>query len=383
MRPRLVLLAAVAFGAWSGASGLGSAATAAPGGGTSASVQGSTVTITVHADLCCTKSASEATVYGPLIQEEVTQAQSIWNAALAKLPVNGCVTLRVAFDVRLRSSGAKPDKDYHQIQIDFTKMDMSFSNDPVGTPYDDTTSAYTKDLYGEFYDADMTTNTWAHELGHLMGLGDDYSHGGFKGPKGQPLPGRDNTMMADKGPHTIDQNLADRLADIASRAKTKMPGCPWTGTIESDSQRIYVYSDGGGAQCNDRWHSDLSFAVKPDATVTGTGTMTLTSGPTCSGKIDTANIVPTREIDFSVSGTKQKGRFTLTFGSTGYRPPPPAASYAGITTLVSTGITATGPPLTIPITRPCTAGGPVATSYTLNSDTFTASNVFALKCKGS
>lgn len=111
--------------------------------------------------------------------------------------------------------------------------------------------------------------------------------------------------------------------------------------------------------------------------------MTLTNGPTCSGKIDTAYIVPTREIDFSVSGTKQKDRFTLTFASTAYRPPAPAASYAGITTLVSTGITATGPPLTIPIARSSTAGGPIATSYTLNSDTLTANNVFALKCKGS
>ena len=80
--------------------------------------------------------------------------------------------------------------------------------------------------------------------------------------------------------------------------------------------------------------------------------MKLTDGPKCSGRIDSSFIVATREIDFSVSGNKQQSGFTLVLGAIGYRPPPPAASYAGITTLVSTGLTATGPPLTIPNSGP-------------------------------
>jgi hypothetical protein len=190
--------------------------------------------------------------------------------------------------------------------------------------------------------------------------------------------------MADKGPHTIDQNLADRVADIADRATGKLPGCPWTGTLDSDSQRDYVYSDGGGAQCTDRWHGTLSFMVGADARIAGTGSMLLVSGPSCSGRIDTASIVSIREIDLSVTGSKQKDGFTITLGSTAVRPPPPAASYAGITSLVfRPPLTGTGPPLTIPTTGPCAAGATAPTSYTLNSDTFSASNVFALKCKNS
>ena len=54
-----------------------------------------------------------------------------------------------------------------------------------------------------------------------------------------------------------------------------------------------------------------------------------------------------------------------------------------LSNVISTGVNATGPPLTIPNTAPCTAGGTVATGYTLISDPLTASNVFALKCKSS
>lgn len=383
MKASLVaLLAALALlAAWSGSTGLGASAGPASGG-TIASVQGSNVTIAVHVDLCCAHSSSEETIYGPLIQEEVTQAQAMWNRALAKLPVKSCLKLQVAFDVRLLRS-PKWGAGYHRIEIDFYKSGMSFSKDPgMTSPYDDTTTVYTEPVEGQFFDSAMTVATWAHELGHLMGLGDDYSHGGTAGPHGKPLPGREGgTMMADSGAHLVDQNLADRLAAIANHSATKLPGCQWTGTIESDSQRVYVYSDGGGAQCNDHWHSEISFTVQFDGTISGTAQSRLSSGPSCSGRIDTggfATFPPAKAMTMSVSGSQQPSGFTLTLGAVNSD----GVSYAGITSLSTRPpfTDLTGPPLVIPSTTECAAGGTIPTSYTLISDTLSASNVFALKC---
>jgi len=317
----------------------------------------------------------------------------------------------LTFDVKVKLT-ALPDSDgpeavpgegHHFIQMVDDPEQYTFTNiyDPdkmaANGGQGDSTIDSTKP-YDGWTDGTWEWNVgywgWVHEVGHLLGLGDDYV---FKGTdeNGDPIPvplirdgsNRQGTLM-DTAPlrwgvrvHLgYDQELIDRVGKLLDKAG-KLPSC-WQGTIESDSHRTYVYSDGGGAQCDDHWHGEIAFVAKAGGTVTGKGKLTLTSGPTCSGQIDPAYIVPTREIDFSVSGNKQKAGFILVLGELAFRPPVPAASWAGITTLVSTGLTASGPPLTIPNTGPCTAGGTVATSYTINSDTFTASNVFALKCKG-
>jgi len=88
----------------------------------------------------------------------------------------------------------------------------------------------------------MDSATWAHEIGHLMGLGDDYYHErGLGHAEGDPMPGREGTLMA--GGHEsqgtlIDQNLADRLADIVNKV-AKLPQC-WQGTLrEHDQGNLY------------------------------------------------------------------------------------------------------------------------------------------------
>ncbi len=190
--------------------------------------------------------------------------------------------------------------------------------------------------------------------------------------------------------YKVDGRKHGAVLVSAGGAATGGPGNPllpttWSGTIESDSQRVYVYSDGGGAQCNDHWHSDFSFTVQPGGTITaGTGKATLTSGPNCSGKFDTAGFAtfpPAKTIAFSVSGSKQANGFTLTLGSLSSD----GVSYAGMSSLFATSLTATatGPSLTIPSTGACAAGATVPTSFTVISDTLSSSNVFALTCKTS
>ena len=133
-----------------------------------------------------------------------------------------------------------------------------------------------------------------------------------------------------------------------------------------------------------RSHSDLSFSVQFDGTISGTAQSRLSSGPSCSGRIDIggfATYPPAKAMAMSVSGSQQPSGLTLTLGAVSSD----GVSYAGITSLstrppFTDPTDLTGPPLVIPSTANCAAGGTIPTSYTLISDTLSASNVFVLKC---
>lgn len=200
-------------------------AVAQGGGGTTVSFNGSALTITVNFDLCCATGASEQTIYGPLVPLEVKLAENQWNEALAKLPAKGCFPITVVFSMHLLK---RPiwDSGYHQINFDFAHPGIPASSDytPGSTHNDDTPYVYNNVTDGFFYDADMSVGTWAHELGHLMGLGDDYTRFGGHGAN-VPLPNRGGTLMATSATGIIDQVLADRLADIAAKAGLKLPPC--------------------------------------------------------------------------------------------------------------------------------------------------------------
>jgi hypothetical protein len=200
-------------------------AVAAGGGGTTISSNGSALTITVNIDLCCATSGSMQTVYGPLIEYEVKLAENQWNQALAKLPAKGCFPITVVFKEHLLKLPLW-ENGYHHIDIDFFHPGRSYSvdNTPGTTHNDDTVFVYEHETVGDFYDADMSGGTWAHEIGHLMGLGDDYTGFGGHGLS-VPLAGRNGTLMANSSTGVIDQALADRLADIAAKSGLKLPPC--------------------------------------------------------------------------------------------------------------------------------------------------------------
>jgi hypothetical protein len=200
-------------------------AVAGGGGATSVSFNGTALTITVNIDLCCAPSASAQTIYGPLIQEEVKQAENLWNEGLSKLPAKGCFPIKVVFKVHLLQT-RNWEKGYHQIDIDLYKPGRSMSLDytPGATHNDDTPYVYNSWTDGQFYEPAMGVPTWAHEIGHLMGLGDDYiDRAPGSNGRSKSIPGRGGTMMADHG--AIDQALADRLAAIAAKSGLQLPPC--------------------------------------------------------------------------------------------------------------------------------------------------------------
>src|SRR5205807_4066104 len=73
-------------------------------------------------------------------------------------------------------------------------------------------------------------NHVAHEVGHLLGLADDYDASIIEDPVtkkkkriSKPLAGREHTLMADGGP--IDANLIQRLVVLIRDVTHQVPDC--------------------------------------------------------------------------------------------------------------------------------------------------------------
>lgn len=384
MRRALVLLAAV-----------GGTLAWAPGAlaaGTTVSVNGTTATIHVNVDVVIGGRSFPASDIDDdtraYFETMARSAEAYWNQGLAGRKYKGCTELRLDLQVRVvpGSEAHYVDKadsyiglattDGHHVMA-WMQSDYggSVARPVVFDPYqptrpatDDYPSPYTHDLDG-YWSPDMTTaRDFAHEVGHLMGLGDDYAEHGS-------VAGRAGTLM-DSG-DAIDQNLVDRLGKVIEEAGIKLPGC-WKGTIQSDTSRDYlegVY--GGHTHCTDRWRGTLEFGIAVDGKIEGNGEARLTSGPTC----DTGTVkIATRET-FVIRGDATEGALTLqlVFESGN------GVSAAGWTANVARhGVTPGGPPLRVPRSDPCTAAGIVTVHDAIPSggklDPLTAVDRIALKC---
>ena len=211
------------------------------------------------------------------------------------------------FDMRLLNKGDPWDPGFHKINIDFTRPGRSFSKDPQGrSANDDSDTTYVQVVDGTFYESDMSVGTWAHEIGHLIGLGDDYYNEHGLGHQAYDcVPGRETSLMChsdDRG--TIDQDLADRLADVVNKAN-RLPQC-WKGTLQAHAQgNIY----------NDTADSRFSFTVSPDGTIKGKASVKMSHAPATmpGGCIFTRSQDP-EEFDVSIDGLRNGDDFELNFG---------------------------------------------------------------------
>ena len=138
---------------------------------------------------------------------------------------------------------------------------------PEAVPGEDYGSPFDYTLEG-WWNEDMETRDFAHEVGHLMGLADDYRRlpdGDF-----EALDGREGTLMG--GGDAIDQSLVDRLGDLVAKIGTKLPTC-WSGTIHSTSTQVW-HQYGGSLRCTEIWNLSLGFTTDKNGIVTGSGTGT-------------------------------------------------------------------------------------------------------------
>jgi hypothetical protein len=223
-------------------------------GGTRVSVDGSTVTITVTIDL----------IYGGLGTEEVppeaqeaadglaAEIENYWNQGFER-NASPCLELRLDVVMTVLPNTFPPltfvevgdgadvtfaTEPGHHV-VFYAEGDAygnmpppetydPYDDDGVAPPGEDYGSPFAHDLYAIWSPHLEDTRDFAHEFGHLLGIGDDYDSNG-------PLPGREGSLMADGD--LVDGNLVSRLTDLARGANDDVPECEtWavTGDLQTD-----------------------------------------------------------------------------------------------------------------------------------------------------
>jgi hypothetical protein len=262
-------------------------------GGTVVTVDGSVVTITVTIDLLLGGLGETELPEGAQDDADAVAASiaDYWNQAFQRLGTD-CLTFELAVVInavpmaehRLLVLGedrpvASVTRPGHHVVLWMVNNYGNASPPVTYDPYDDDGHAPPGEDYGTPYEHELyadwsphleTSRDFAHEFGHLLGLGDDYGDGN------EPLDGREGTLM-DHGDY-VDQNLVDRLARLTRAAEPDVPVCEtWSGTW-----------DGGfhvPPPCSPPiWEANgtVSFTVAADGAVSGAARITNEPG-TCGG----------------------------------------------------------------------------------------------------
>jgi len=354
---------------------------------TTVSVSGMTATITVPVDV---GGIGGAHFVDPDTGKQTTPAEywtrgadAVWNGGFARYRYHDCVTFKLDLQIyaakQSYDSGWKVDGTAGHHHIAVTDLDSRpYVDDPSAKSHnDDTTSAYTSDLGGVW--TQQESNVTAHEVGHLMGLGDDYSDAPAGGPS-VPLAGRAGTLMAGSEHPVVDQNLVDRLGKLMEKAGIKLPQC-WTGTIESNTSRTYVEGIyGGNTHCTDHWHAMLRFVIA-DGKIEGNGEARPTAQASCYVGVGKPAMLEA----FGVQGTATDQELTLQLAFESVDGVVLAGWSANVARYNGTHRPAPiGPPIVVPLVDPCTAKGTVTVHDTLPSggklDPLTAVDTIELKC---
>jgi hypothetical protein len=225
-----------------------------------------------------------------------------------------------------------------------------YDEDGVAPPGEDYASPFTHDLYAIWSPHLEQSRDFAHEFGHLLGLGDDYDGNGA-------LPGRDGTLMADGD--LIDANLVNRLTDLARDASDEVPECEtWETTL-----RVQVDDRlPSGDRCQVDGDARGDILVAADGRISGT--LEAVEKETCTFGFDRTRDGLTLELE----GTASSSALTLshTSGTT--------AGYIPLGFFAAGGAL---DPVSVPITAPGVAEGSV--TRRMPGD-YTVTLTFELRC---
>ncbi len=123
----------------------------------------------------------------------------------------------------------------------------------------------------------------------------------------------------------------------------------WAGSITTKTSRSYLENHGGQFSCHDSWTGTLSFLVRANGQLAGSGLLNLT-GLSCDfpygGTPDQA-----KAYAFSVAGSADATGFTLVLALKGKVT---GIIYAGLTALMTDGVCTGGssPPIPVPFVGP-------------------------------
>jgi hypothetical protein len=292
-------------------------------GGTRVSVDGSTVTITVTIDMMYGGFGTEQVPDGAQQSADAVAAdiESYWNQGFERYG-SECLELRMDVVMTVLPNTMPPlrlvdlgeDRELafatepgHHV-VFYAEGDAygnvpppetydPYDDDGVAPPGEDYGSPFEHDLYAIWSPHMEDVRDFAHEFGHLLGLGDDYDANGA-------LSGRDGTLMADGD--LIDESLVSRLTDLARGANDEVPECEtWevTGDLQAHQQIA------SGDTCRVTGQAQGSILVAGDGRISGT--LDVTEQEQCTFGFDRTRPGLTLELDGTASSS------ALTVGHTG------------------------------------------------------------------
>jgi hypothetical protein len=206
------------------------------------------------------------------------KAAAVWNQAFAGTKYGDCLTFRLDLQLVFLPPKAPHQNGRHRVEY-FTFFDNFPSGwFPTGpddrVPTDDNPFPFQRDATGQWYSPDY--GTVAHEIGHVLGLGDDYfvtctAEGckqgtGYK-PTGQPFEGgadfdRGGTFTT-SGVGVPDPTAVARVIQ-QMKAAGVLPQC-WKGTMRAQDTAQH----GPDQRCEDSWTFDLTVIVGAAGALSG------------------------------------------------------------------------------------------------------------------
>ena len=304
-------------------------------------------------------------------------AAKLWNDAFAKLQYKGCVNFKLDLQFIPKPFDSPTTPGHHRIELGFDPDLRPGVFIPGATDANaDDTIPFTTDIGGTW--PPVSAGTVAHEVGHLIGLGDDYTD--IKDANGkvtgsQPLPGREGTQMANSSSLNIDQVLIDRIGKIVENAGQKLPKC-WSGTMTSSSNDTVTASD-GGLVCSGTWTTALKFTVAADATLTGTATSTWGAAQVCTHPEFITNPMMSMLSTITGNATSTQLQIQLTIAS---NEPAGSIDYTGMSASLY-GFNTPPTTIIIPITTPGHAEDSQELQTISGVNSYTSENAFTLDCQ--
>jgi hypothetical protein len=298
-------------------------------GGTTVTVDGTTVTIHVQIEVfglegvkihdADTGEDSDAASY---IQREVSR---IWNEALKGVNLDDCLTFKLDLQIEALKDGAPKTPGWHHVLLDKGDANNYWNSSGPDdlVPTLDNPFPYQRDFNGVWNTP--YPEIIAHEVGHVLGLGDDYYisckdindrstcyTSGYK-PTGEGIQGLDmdpGSTFTTSGTGIPDPTTVFRVIEQI-RAAGLLPQC-WKGTmkISTDSYKL-------AQRCTDSWTADMKVVVSDKGVASGGGTAHRASAVVCAFAPRCATV---QEVTFKVTGEADRQSFRVKLPLTGASP---------------------------------------------------------------